>query len=260
MASLSFKTCNQHTIQAKDQRQAEIDSARKLHKKSAFGTKVPFAGPNINNICAPKCAPLYSAKEADLRMSKILQMYEQGNREMSQPKFLKKKSQKTASSIPPAKPSTFCGDVVRSMKKWKIIKESNLNVDSNVFRNPQNVESFVKEIQSKLSVVEGNCYCRREFEEDLNKEKKKYLAKPDNNRSGDGGTQGSQEQHSFETSEETPYSLASISKETISICSKVSTTNVKSKGNQIPLGSITLGEDLKVKRVTITDVSEEGNL
>ncbi|KAM7356201.1 uncharacterized protein ACRADG_002005 [Cochliomyia hominivorax] len=179
LASLTFKNCNQRSVQDKDRRLAELESARKLHKKSAYGTKVPFSGPDVHNLCKPKCTTLYTAKDADLRMSKILQMYEEGQREISKPKSLKKKSGISKKSLdvqPPPKPPTFCGDVVNSMRKWKIIKENNLNVDSNIFKRPQNIENFLTEIQSKLSLLKGNCYCGNEFLEDLKKENPKYLS------------------------------------------------------------------------------------
>ncbi|XP_023298509.2 protein OPAQUE1-like [Lucilia cuprina] len=179
LASLTFKACNQRSIQAKEQRRHEIEVARREHKKSAYGTKVPFSGPDIHNLCAPKCAPLYNAKDADMRISKILQMYEEANRELAKPTKLRKKSafSKQSQGIEslPETPS-FCGDVVSSMKKWKIITENNVNVDPNVFRNPQNVEKFLKEIESKMSLLQGNCYCRREFHEDLDKAKAKFLS------------------------------------------------------------------------------------
>ncbi|KAI8114704.1 hypothetical protein FF38_11181 [Lucilia cuprina] len=179
LASLTFKACNQRSIQAKEQRRHEIEVARREHKKSAYGTKVPFSGPDIHNLCAPKCAPLYNAKDADMRISKILQMYEEANRELAKPTKLRKKSafSKQSQGIEslPKSPS-FCGDVVSSMRKWKIITENNVNVDPNVFRNPQNVEKFLKEIESKMSLLQGNCYCRREFHEDLDKAKAKFIS------------------------------------------------------------------------------------
>ncbi|XP_037824871.1 protein OPAQUE1-like [Lucilia sericata] len=184
LASLTFKACNQRSIQAKEQRRHEIEVARREHKKSAYGTKVPFSGPDIHNLCAPKCAPLYNAKDADMRMSKILQMYEEANRELTKPDKLRKKSafskqSQVIESLP--KSPSFCGDVLSSMRKWKIIRENNLNVDPNVFRKPQNVENFVKEIESKMSLLQGNCYCRREFQDDLDKAKAKFITQEGHN-------------------------------------------------------------------------------
>lgn len=49
------------------------------------------------------------------------------------------------------------------MKKWQIITEKNLTVDSTIFKNPENVENFLKEIASKLSVIEKNPNCGSQF-------------------------------------------------------------------------------------------------
>ncbi|XP_065362097.1 uncharacterized protein LOC135955666 [Calliphora vicina] len=226
LASLTFKTCNQRSVQAKEQRHHEIEAARKQHKKSAYGTKVPFPGPDIHNLCTPKCMPLYNAKDADMRMSKILQIYEEANRESLKPKQFRKKGSSKHSQVAAylAKPSSFCDDVVDSMKKWKIIKENNLNVDSNVFKKPQNVENFLKEIESKMSLLQGNCYCRREFLEELNKEKAKHL--PDQ---GNKVTQN--RQTSSVASEEIKSSMSSCSG--VSVAERYMVSPDESKSNSI---------------------------
>lgn len=61
------------------------------------------------------------------------------------------------------------------MKKWKILAANNRTVDPNIFKQPENVENFLKEIESMMSFMQGNCLCRREFEDELNKEKVKVL-------------------------------------------------------------------------------------
>lgn len=75
----------------------------------------------------------------------------------------------TFNSLP--KSSSFCGDVVTSMKKWKIINENKLCVDSNSFKEPQNIEKFLQEIQSKMRLFQSNCYCKRELLEELKNDK-----------------------------------------------------------------------------------------
>lgn len=72
--------------------------------------------------------------------------------------------------LPP--PTTFCGDVVRSMKRWKIIKENNLTVETKILDNPQNVENFLREVQSKWDILHGNCHCKDAFIKELEKGKK----------------------------------------------------------------------------------------
>lgn len=52
---------------------------------------------------------------------------------------------------------------MRSMQKWKIVKENNLKVENNVFEKPENVESFLKEIESKLSFMQEKCNCGQDY-------------------------------------------------------------------------------------------------
>ena len=61
------------------------------------------------------------------------------------------------------------------MKKWKILAANNRTVDPNIFKQPQNIENFLKEIESMMSFIQGNCLCRREFDDELEKEKLKVL-------------------------------------------------------------------------------------
>lgn len=73
-------------------------------------------------------------------------------------------------SLPPS--TTFCGDLIRSMKKWEIIKEKHLTVDRGIFETPHNVENFLKEVQSEWNILHGNCYCSDVLVEELEKRKK----------------------------------------------------------------------------------------
>lgn len=79
---------------AHDYRQNQIRESKKIFKKSAYGTQVPFPGHNIHNICVPKCMPLYSEKEADRKMTKILRMFEEANRKDPRMRTLKKTESK----------------------------------------------------------------------------------------------------------------------------------------------------------------------
>lgn len=64
------------------------------------------------------------------------------------------------------------------MKKWNILSGNNRTIDPNVLRQPQNVENFLKEIDSMMSFIQGNSYCRCEFNEELNKDKAKVAENP----------------------------------------------------------------------------------
>lgn len=83
LASLSFKTCNQRAFEATLQRRYEFESAKKQHMKSKFGTKIPYTGPNIHNICEPQCQQLSKIKDSDIRMANILKNYEETQRELA---------------------------------------------------------------------------------------------------------------------------------------------------------------------------------
>jgi len=55
----------------------------------------------------------------------------------------------------------FCGDVIASMRRWKILVDNDLTVDKNIFKNPQNLERFVAEISQYANEFENcTCYCR----------------------------------------------------------------------------------------------------
>ncbi|XP_061393810.1 uncharacterized protein LOC133329349 [Musca vetustissima] len=163
LASMTFKTCTERVRKAHDFRQQQIKEGRKQFEKSAHGTRVPFSGPNLHNSCRVKCLPLYNEKDADRKMNKILRMYEEAaNRQdprLRNTKLKSKFSQQYRGICRP-EPSTFCGDIVRSMKKWQIISDGNFEVDPNIFQHPENVEHFLKEIKSWWSLLHGNCHCR----------------------------------------------------------------------------------------------------
>lgn len=67
--------------------------------------------------------------------------------------------------MPP--PTTFCGDVVRSIRKWKIVNNKNLTIKPDVFQNPENVANFLGEIRSWWDILHGNCLCRGNFTKEL---------------------------------------------------------------------------------------------
>ncbi|KAI9575227.1 hypothetical protein GQX74_013608 [Glossina fuscipes] len=169
LASLSYKQCNDHSQEGNRQRIHQISSAKKHFEGSKFATQIPYAGLDMYNLCAQKYQTLFSEKDADRKMAKILQMYALAHRE--DPRVIKIRHGKSTGAslvcLPP--PTTFCGDIIRSMKRWKIIKESNLTVDKNILERPQNVENFLKEIHWKWNKLQGNCHCEQAFIKELEK-------------------------------------------------------------------------------------------
>uniref|UniRef100_A0A1A9WW79 Spermatogenesis-associated protein 17 n=1 Tax=Glossina brevipalpis TaxID=37001 RepID=A0A1A9WW79_9MUSC len=174
LAAMTFKKCNDRAREVNRLRASYIHNARKRYKNSEFVSEIPFAGSYIYNLCEPKCISLFSDKDADRKMAKILLMYEKVSGQ--EPKILKLRQKKFKRSVfrhiclPP--PTTFCGDVIRSMKRWKIIKENNLTVETNILQTPKNVENFLREVQSKWDLLHGNCHCTDAFIKELEKGKK----------------------------------------------------------------------------------------
>ncbi|XP_073838559.1 uncharacterized protein [Musca autumnalis] len=163
LASMTFKTCTERVRKAHDFRQNQIKEGKKQFEKSAHGTRLPFAGPNIHNACVAKCMPLYNEKQADRKMNKILRMYEEASRRDPRIKPTKPKSKFSQQyrGLCKSEPTTFCGDVVRSMRKWQIINDTNLQVDPNIFQQPEKVEHFLEEIKSWWNLLHGSCHCRQ---------------------------------------------------------------------------------------------------
>ncbi|KAL9898314.1 uncharacterized protein ACN427_006518 [Glossina fuscipes fuscipes] len=174
LASMTFKQCSDRAFEVNSQLAMNAQYAKLRFNDSAATTQIPFAGPSIYNLCEPKCVALYSERDADRKMAKILHMYEEACRE--DPKIFKSrvKSSKAAGCrrmyLPP--PTTFCGDLIRSMKKWKIIKEKHPAVDKSIFEMPQNVVNFLKEVRSEWNILHGNCHCSDAFVKELKEGKK----------------------------------------------------------------------------------------
>uniref|UniRef100_A0A1B0A8D4 Uncharacterized protein n=1 Tax=Glossina pallidipes TaxID=7398 RepID=A0A1B0A8D4_GLOPL len=169
LASLSYKQCNGHSQKVHRERTHQIGLAKKHFVCSKFATKIPYGGLDMYNQCAQKYQTLFSEKDADRKMAKILQMYALAHR--GDPRVVKIRHGKSIGAtlvcLPP--PTTFCGDIIRSMKRWKIIKESGLTVDEHILERPQNVENFLKEIQWKWDKLKGNCHCEHASIKELEK-------------------------------------------------------------------------------------------
>lgn len=68
----------------------ERQNAEKQHTKSTFGIKIPFPKVYIDSKIKEKCSTLRNARDADARMTKIIQMYEEENRLMTQKQAFRK--------------------------------------------------------------------------------------------------------------------------------------------------------------------------
>lgn len=80
--NLKFTRYSDYSQQTNRQRNVHISNAQKLCKDSEFATKVPFAGPDYDNVC--KNFTYHSSHHDDdkgRRLSKVLHRYEPVNNE-----------------------------------------------------------------------------------------------------------------------------------------------------------------------------------
>ncbi|KAH8252353.1 hypothetical protein KR038_008263, partial [Drosophila bunnanda] len=129
--------------------------------------KAPASQTQYWSQCKSHCYDyLKVSKDMDRRMYRIIEMYDAAQKEKGalMKKSLKKKPNKNL--LEKVKKSAernkrdFCGDVIASMRRWNFLVENKINVDKNVFRNPENLEKFLTEISELTQEYENcSCYC-----------------------------------------------------------------------------------------------------
>ncbi|XP_036326755.1 uncharacterized protein LOC118739500 [Rhagoletis pomonella] len=179
LAAMSFKQHNIYVRQLRTYLEKRSNNARKKFEDSAYSTVVPYAGPNVHGHCEPKCTALFKAKDMDRRMYEILNMYEeaakagvQKQRKHSGSRHMEKSGRKymypgQRKQKQPQNKTDFCEDIVNSMKRWRILKDNNVTVDPNIFRRPDKLENFLREIESIHSLMQDRCHCRIKSAEEL---------------------------------------------------------------------------------------------
>ncbi|KAH8233012.1 hypothetical protein KR026_002951 [Drosophila bipectinata] len=169
MASLHFRYYNGKAVSQREATLAKIEEDRKQFMKEGHYSRFPFPGPNYWSRCSPKCeAALTLSKDIDKRMYKIIEMYDASQKEAHAALVQKRKAQrKKKKLISQIKKSLenhkrdFCGDVIASMRKWKFLADNHVTVDKNIFRNPENLQSFINDISGFVREFEDcTCYCR----------------------------------------------------------------------------------------------------
>ncbi|XP_067645824.1 uncharacterized protein [Eurosta solidaginis] len=185
LAAMSFKQHNKHVRQLRAHLDCRTRNARKKFEDSAFTTSIPYAGPDIKGLCDTKCAEfLKSTKDIDRRMFQILNTYEEAakaevlkkrrlkhkpryskelNRRNSPPKSVSKRRGSQAEENKP----DFCEDIVNSMKRWSILRDNHVTVDPEIFRRPEMLENFLREIDSIYNMMQDRCHCRIKTFQDL---------------------------------------------------------------------------------------------
>ncbi|XP_017836252.1 uncharacterized protein LOC108595511 [Drosophila busckii] len=169
LASMNFRFHNGRVRSSMTIRQATIEYHRNTFKKSQQYTSVPFAGPNFKGICQPQCEEmLFRYKDMDRRMYKIMAEYEESQRDnrmrnVQMSYINKRRRRKLENRIKQheLKKRDFCGDVIASMRRWKIWDDNKLTIPNDIFRNPENLDAFVNEIEEIFSEINGGqCHCR----------------------------------------------------------------------------------------------------
>ncbi|XP_030375056.1 uncharacterized protein LOC115624492 isoform X2 [Scaptodrosophila lebanonensis] len=172
LASMNFRFHNERVRSAMNRRIARTEENRKEFSNARFHTKVPYGGPNMKHPCPPHCDELLRmSKDMDRRMYKIIEMYEKSQQEMEATAEGKKSHLRLSErrrlwrlkevlARQESSKRDFCGDVIASMMKWKILDKSK-NINNDIFRNPANLEKFLDEISHVLDEVnEASCHCK----------------------------------------------------------------------------------------------------
>ncbi|XP_033153483.1 uncharacterized protein LOC117136608 isoform X1 [Drosophila mauritiana] len=169
LASLHFRFHNGRVKSQLAKDLADRGKDTETFKRSTKYSKVPFEGARYWSQCKPKCeAALKMSKNIERRMYRIIEIYDASQREAQAALVEKNRAyRKHKGLMQNIKKTTekskrdFCGDVIASMRRWKILVDNDLTVDKNIFKNPQNLERFVAEISQYANEFENcTCYCR----------------------------------------------------------------------------------------------------
>ncbi|KAH8308976.1 hypothetical protein KR059_004497, partial [Drosophila kikkawai] len=162
LASLHFRFHNGRVkSQIPDQKAEE-----NIPPKCKCRCNVPQSKTQYWSQCKAHCYDnLRMCKEMDRHMYKIIEMYDaaqkKANAALQQQRWKHRKNKKLLANIKKSAEKNkrdFCGDVIASMRRWKVLVQNQLNVDKNVFRNPENLENFLTEI-SEFAKEYDNCSC-----------------------------------------------------------------------------------------------------
>uniref|UniRef100_A0A1A9WWN4 Uncharacterized protein n=1 Tax=Glossina brevipalpis TaxID=37001 RepID=A0A1A9WWN4_9MUSC len=149
LASIAFKRCTDREWYRQNALRVLESKAR--NKNSVFATLLPFRGPNVYQLCAPECLRIYNERDADRKMAKILRMYELASHIHPKVAKIRAKKCKPANNTYMAPDTTFCDDIVRCMRKFKILRKKKLALDKDIFDDPKTLENFLTEVESKWS-------------------------------------------------------------------------------------------------------------
>uniref|UniRef100_A0A1B0A8D2 Myosin motor domain-containing protein n=1 Tax=Glossina pallidipes TaxID=7398 RepID=A0A1B0A8D2_GLOPL len=172
LSSISFKDCADRAREGHRVKALRTREGVTRHKESAFATLLPFYGPNVYNLCVPECTHYYKERDADRKMAKILRMYEIANRLDPKVTKLRAKNSKVITKGYPKSTTTFCDDIVRCMRKWRLLKKKKLTIFKDVLDDPKSIENFLKEVDSKWNILRSRNQIKDEIDKEMEKVKK----------------------------------------------------------------------------------------
>ncbi|XP_023166074.1 uncharacterized protein LOC111596195 isoform X2 [Drosophila hydei] len=138
--------------------------------QNSLYTNVPFSGPNYNAACKTHLEDsLFPSKKMEACMYKVIREYEKS---LADPKvaethkiiFNRRAQEQTKmiwQNIGKVR-GNFCGDVIDSMRKWNIWDDENLNINRNIYLDPNDLKNFLDDAERLLNKYTVSCYCRQE--------------------------------------------------------------------------------------------------
>ncbi|EDW03651.1 GH10387 [Drosophila grimshawi] len=168
LSSISFRFHNIRVLLNSARMLSLVKAQRDKFKNSIHHTEVPFSGPNYNSLCNPPCEDTMYSKDMDRRMYQIIAEYEktqldprlhQAQKSMANRKFRKHVGNILAQRNKMQR--DFCGDVIHSMRKWKIWDDRNLTISRDILVNPGNINSFLADVSDIMQEHDvRTCHCK----------------------------------------------------------------------------------------------------
>ncbi|KAH8263044.1 hypothetical protein KR044_003659, partial [Drosophila immigrans] len=169
LTSTTFRFHNDRARYYQTHNRNVMEDRRSQFKRSTGVTQVPYKGPNFNMSCKADCeSSAFGTNYLDSRMYKIIQEYEKGlvdkklknvHRTLADRKYRKHVEDMMSRSV--HKSHNFCGDVIQSMRKWRIWDDNNLCIKEDIFRTPDMLNKFLDEVATLVDELnDATCYCR----------------------------------------------------------------------------------------------------
>ncbi|XP_034473234.1 uncharacterized protein LOC117780712 [Drosophila innubila] len=169
LTSTTFRFHNDRARYYQSQMANMTESRRAEFNANRAFTKVPYSGPNFNTLCKVPCdSSVFGSKYMDSRMYKIIEGYEKSQLDQKMQKMkhslANRKFRLHVENILSQKVHTqrdFCGDVIESMRKWKIWDDQNVSISKSIFKSPELLSNFLDEAADFLKDFQNiTCHCK----------------------------------------------------------------------------------------------------